>query len=519
MPSSPIDLIIPIHEVPLYISHLDAHLHPYIAQAVNGSELEIKRYRILKKSIDARNKKQIKILYKILLNPEPILDPLDFPFPTSSVNKEVVVVGAGPAGLLAAYTLARAGLKPLLLERGKDVTRRNEDIAQLHAKKKIDFNSNYLFGEGGAGTYSDGKLYTRIKDPRCDFILNLFAEMGAPYEITYLQRPHIGSDYLTEMVKNLRNEIIALGGEIRWDSHCTQLHMDDKNRCRSISLSSGEKIPLSHLLLAQGHSAYDLLEHLLELQVAHVLKPFQIGSRIEHPQDFINRMQYGTAERHRLLPVPEYSLLSRAEAQELYNVTSFCMCPGGEIIPSTQFDDRLSTNGMSCYERHAPFANSAMIATLEPKDFSSSEKALHFLAHLEKNAAFRGGGNLSAPAQDLRAFVNETKGLSFADKTSYDFGLTPARLDLIHPQKVKKSLQYAFRYFDRLAPDFIRFGKIIGVETRVSSPIRFLRDEETLASISHPNIYIAGEGGGCAGGIISAAVDGMRCAESICRAP
>ncbi len=503
------ELKIPLKKVPPAIQNLDEELSIFIDPRTD----EEIPYRILKKSVDARKKNDISLLYKVETYPESQPTSADYPIVNSSKIEHPVIVGAGPAGLLAAWQLARAGAKPIVIERGQPVEQRTEDIRTLHETHQINPNSNYLYGEGGAGTYSDGKLYTRIKDPRCDLVLKLFAEHGAPEEILWTQRPHVGSDLLPGMIASIRNQIIEMGGTFRWGAECKKI-LTEGNCCTGIQLADGEKIEAPAVVLAIGHSARELILNLTEMGVEHTLKNIQMGCRVEHPQDFVNQMQYGMKVFPQYLPIPEYHIVSRPQSDRILTATSFCMCPGGEIIPATDRSGLLCTNGMSPYKRNLPYANAAIIAAL-PQNFNSAKQAFDFVEKIERTTFMMGSGGFMAPAQDVKGFMRGEATLSKSNNTSYEMGIIQAQLSQIPPTPIYNALCTAFTHFEKLAKGFIQQGKVIGMETRISSPVRFMRNMETLSSSSHANLWLAGEGAGCAGGIMSSAVDGLKIAEQI----
>jgi uncharacterized FAD-dependent dehydrogenase len=418
---------------------------------------------------------------------------------------------------MAAYLLALHGRKPLIIDRGFDVGQRSTDIEAFHANRQLNPDSNYLFGEGGAGTYSDGKLYTRVKDRRMRFLLDAFVSARAPQNIRYIHHPHIGSDILPHMCRRLRQQIEAWGGRFRWG--CTVSDIIERDgRCAGVVLADGEQIEAPYTLLAVGHSARGLIRTLVGRGIEHKAKGYQLGCRIEHDQRLINTARYGcSAPPPWLLSAAEYNLVSRPPRQQAANkrvegVTTFCMCPGGEILAATSDPGLLSTNGMSSHRRASPFANAGLICN-QPVDKANPLVAFDLLDELERRAFNSGGGDYGCPAQSAAAFVRGEAGPRVS-ATSYRLGLVPGRLDHLLPPTTVRSLSAALRFFDKKIPGFLRHGNLIGVEARVSSPVRFERNPDTLAS-SLPGLYLGGEGAGYAGGIVSAGLDGLRLAETI----
>lgn len=476
---------------------------------------------ILKRSLDARHKPKVKLLYALVveirdgvqpqgqLAPPPELPQFMVPENRAGLLHPVVV-GTGPAGLFGALLLAMAGTRPIIVERGRDVTRRHQDIQQFFATRQLNPESNLLFGEGGAGTWSDGKLFTRVRDPRGRFVLETFVEAGAQPEILYYAHPHIGSDRLPQVIAAIRQRICELGGTFLWDTRVTAVE-EQQGHFHALRLADGSRITAPAALVACGHSARDLIEQMATCtQVA--MKGFQIGCRIEHPQSFINHTQFGMEVPYPALGAAEY-LFSIHDDDRGQGATTFCMCPGGEIIPATCEPNTLCTNGMSNAARDGLFANSAIISTLHENTFQTPRQAFDFLHQLESKLFALGGNDYTAPAQSASAFLNHTT-QPLPKQSSYQLGLANARLDQFVPQPIQAAISRALRAFERKAPGFIKNGTLIGMETRVSSPVRFLRNPETLAT-SMPGLYMAGEGGGMAGGIVSAAIDGLRLAEKM----
>lgn len=518
------------------VTNPDQHLRSWIAQCCGIAEDAVIAYDILHRSLDARRKPDIRLIYTLRVTVRedaPIREDdhltISAPQPeqthrlyqltkSDDTPTHPLIVGSGPAGLMAAYLLALHGCKPVILDRGYDVERRHADIRLFHQTRSLNPESNYLFGEGGAGTFSDGKLYTRVKDDRIRFILEAYVAARAPRRILYDHHPHIGSDILPLMCKRLRKQIEAWGGTFRWGAAVEDILIRD-NRCAGVILTNGERLEAPVVIIGCGHSARSLIQRIAAHGVAHRLKDFQLGCRIEHAQRVIDQAQYGWIPPRAILGAAEYTLTSRPpEALRVANVTTFCMCPGGEIIAATSDDGQLCTNGMSRFRRSGAFANAGLIVNQFASDFDSAAAAFSFLEDLERRAFLAGAGDspeqsYRCPAQSAAAFARGEIGLR-TTQTSYHFGLTPARLDQILPKRTTAALQYALPYFERVIRGFLSSGTLIGVETRVSSPVRFERHPEMLES-SLPGLYLAGEGAGYAGGITSAALDGLRIAETI----
>ncbi|MBQ9335756.1 MAG: FAD-dependent monooxygenase [Lentisphaeria bacterium] len=507
---------------------IDRELHPYIAAVCRVEPGEVTGYKILKRSIDARFQPDVKLVYSLVAElkdyarpdrslqivPEEIPpEPPSFSGVTPPLHP--VIVGAGPAGLFCALILAIAGAKPVVLERGRDVVRRKADIDRFFRTRELDEESNLLFGEGGAGTWSDGKLHTRIRDPRIRFVLQEMIEAGAPENIAYYSHPHIGSDLLPGVIERLRRKIESLGGIFRWDARAGSL-LVQSGACRGVALADGERLEAPLVVSACGHSARDLILASIRAGAAFRMKGFQLGCRIEHPQDFINWMQFGVQETIPSLGSAEYNLVSRPVPDgRTSGATTFCMCPGGEIIPATPKRERLCTNGMSESARSGRFANAAIVSTLPPETFGTPEEAYEFLDALEKRAYDAGGGEYVCPAQKASDFLRGNTG-KLPKRSSWKFGLREARVDELLPDPVRRAVRRALIHFDRQAEGYVRYGTLLGVETRVSSPIRFERDETTREN-PLAGFYPVGEGAGLAGGITSSAVDGILTAEAILR--
>lgn len=435
---------------------------------------------------------------------------------TEKLDKRPVIIGSGPAGLFAGLVLAQRGYKPLLLERGLDVDKRSEDIDLFWKERKFKNNSNVQFGEGGAGTFSDGKLTTRIKDIRCRKVLEELVNFGSPEEILYSHKPHVGTDILKGVVKNIRNEIIRLGGEVRFDSKVTDICRVD-NGIESITINDNEVIETNIVILAIGHSARDTYEMLHERGVHIIQKPFAIGARIEHPQELINKSQYKDFHNHPRLGAADYRLIEHtSNGRTAY---TFCMCPGGSVIASASNEGQVVTNGMSEHARDKDNANSAFLVNVVPEDFGSDHPlaGMYFQEKYERLAYELGGQNYNAPVQLVGDFLNDRISTKIGSvKPSYEPGYTFVDLRECLPQFVTETMKEALSGFDRKIKGFAMDDAVLtGVETRSSAPIRIVRDEETLESTNTRNLYPCGEGAGYAGGIVTAAVDGIKCAEKI----
>ncbi len=425
-----------------------------------------------------------------------------------------IVVGMGPAGLFAALRLAQVGLCPLVVERGKPVDARAQDVEAFWRGGAFNPESNVQFGEGGAGTFSDGKLNSGIKDPRCREVLETFARMGAPEEILWEAKPHIGTDRLRTVVRNLREEIIALGGEVRFETKLDGLLVED-NRLAAVKLN-GVEMPAQQLILAVGHSARDSFQMLLDAGAAMQQKPFSIGARIEHRQINVNRAQYGAAAEHPALGAADYKLSCHLpDGRAAY---TFCMCPGGRVVAAASEEGGVVVNGMSLFARDGENANSALLVSVQPGDYGGDDPlaGVRFQQKWERAAFAQGGGDYRAPAQRVGDFMSDRASSGAgAVRPSYEPGVRWGRVDDCLPDYVVRDMKAAIVQFDRKLRGFADADAVLtGVETRSSSPVRILRGENCCA-LGIAGLYPAGEGAGYAGGILSAAVDGLRCAEAL----
>ncbi len=490
--------------------------------------IKITAFRILKKSLDARNKNDIHWRYRILIDIDEAdtagvlnyyeevkayIEP-EIPLPPKSpVKEKVIIAGAGPAGLFCALRLIESGMEVLIFERGKPVEERMRDIEILESDGILDPESNVLFGEGGAGTYSDGKLTTRINRPEIDWFYRKLIENGAPESSAYEAKPHIGTDKLRDIIKSIRKKIIESGGEFRFSERVTDLIITDGKIC-GVATSHNREYQAAHVVLAPGHSARDLYEMLHANKITLEKKGFAVGSRIEHPAELIRSIQYGKSRYADILPAAEYSLTwnNKKTGRGIY---SFCMCPGGAVINSSSEENLLCTNGMSMSDRGARLSNAAIVVTVTKEDTGPDILGgIDLQRNIERMAFRSGGGEYRAPAQSVISFIKKKTDKELPP-VSYRNGITPSRLEEFLPQWITSEIRTALEYFDRRMNGFIsESGVFIGAETRTSSPIRILRRED-YQSVSLRGLYPAGEGAGYAGGIVSSAVDGIRCADAI----
>jgi uncharacterized protein len=438
----------------------------------------------------------------------------------AKLSDRPVIVGFGPCGLFAALLLGQMGFKPIVLERGPEVRRRTQDTWALWRKNQLTPESNVQFGEGGAGLFSDGKLYSQIKDPKFygRKVMHEFVRAGAPEQIMYVSKPHIGTFRLTGVVAAMRNEIIALGGEVRFASKVTDLLLDD-GRLEGVVLASGETIPGRHVVLALGHSSRDTFRMLHRQGVFIEAKPFSLGLRIEHPQSLIDRARLGKFAGHPALGAADYKLVHHAANGRA--VYSFCMCPGGTVVAATSEAQRVVTNGMSQYSRNERNANAGIVVGISPEqDFPGSPLAgIELQERLESHAYELGGGNYCAPGQLVGDFVRGVPSRILGDvEPSYKPGVRLGDLGHSLPHYAIEAIREALPAFGRQLRGFDRDDAVLtGIETRTSSPIRITRDPETLQSLNLRGLYPAGEGAGYAGGILSAGVDGIKVAEAVAK--
>lgn len=511
-------------KVPLDFDFSD--LKKFCTKKFGIAEKNIYSVRLAKKSVDARKKSDIHFIISLdisakgentIKNGVPA-DDFVYKIPKITTEKRPVIVGFGPAGMFASLVLSMAGAKPIILERGMDVDRRVQAVGTFRKSGKLNPECNIQFGEGGAGTFSDGKLTTGIKDKHIGWILEKLVEFGSPEEIMYLAKAHIGTDKLRDTVKNLRNYVISSGGEIRFDSRFTGYETEN-NRISAVLYSScgkNFKIETDNVILATGHSARDVFEMLYENGVELSQKSFSVGVRIEHLRKDIDKAMYGVFAGHKALKSADYKLaVHLPNGRTLY---TFCMCPGGYVVPASSEDGRLAVNGMSCFARDAENSNSALLVNINTSDYGSSHAlaGMYFQRELEEKAFIAGGSDYSAPVSLVGDFLNHRISSKTGKiKPSYQPNVKFASPDDYLPDFVCESLRMGIREMGRKISGFDSSDAVLtGIESRSSSPVRINR-KESLESVSVSGLFPCGEGAGYAGGIISAAVDGMKCAEAV----
>jgi uncharacterized protein len=519
--------------------HQDDQIKSALLKRLEIPESDLIRFSIFKRGVDARKSHAILYVYNLdveVKNEAKLLvkfkkDPHIKPAPDTSYHfvakaehapkPRPVIVGFGPAGIFAALILAQSGFNPIVLERGKEVRKRTKDTWGLWRKNTLNPESNVQFGEGGAGTFSDGKLYSQIKDPKHygRKVIHEFVKAGAPPEIEYVSHPHIGTFRLVGMVEEMRNTIKSLGGEIRFESRVDDIAIEN-NQVQGVALQTGEFIATNHLILAVGHSARDTFEMIHKKGIYVEAKPFSIGFRIEHPQGLIDRARYGKSYSEDILNklgAADYRLVHHANNGR--SVYSFCMCPGGTVVAAASEPNRVVTNGMSQYSRNERNANAGIVVGITPEvDYPDHPLAgMEFQRKLESHAFVLGGGNYNAPGQLIGDFLANKPSTKFGEvMPSYTPGVTLTNLDSALPEFAITSMREAIPAFAKQVPGFdLADGVLTGVETRTSSPIRIKRDDDTLESINTKGLYPCGEGAGYAGGILSAGVDGIKVAEAV----
>ena len=536
-------------DLKLPLDHDEAALGAAIVRRLEIKSADLAGYTVAKRSYDARKRGAIALIYALDIDTPREAELLhrfsddphvqsapdtDYRFVTRAPAKPThcpLVIGFGPCGLFAGLILAQMGFRPIILDRGKAVRERTKDTWDLWRKRNLHPESNVQFGEGGAGTFSDGKLYSQIRDPQHHGrkVLTEFVKAGAPEEILYVSKPHIGTFRLVTMVENMRATIESLGGQIRFSERVDDLQIDTAadgtRQIRGVTLASGEQLRSDHVVLALGHSARDTFEMLHARGVYLEAKPFSVGFRIEHPQSVIDRARFGPQAGHPILGAADYKLVHHCKGNHAgkgRSVYSFCMCPGGTVVAAASEPGRVVTNGMSQYSRNERNANAAVVVGIEPADFAAFDSSGSPLAGialqrtLESHAYTLGGENYSAPAQLVGDFLARRASHEFGDvQPSYKPGVTLGSLDSALPDYAIAAIREALPAFERQIRGYAMYDAILtGVETRTSAPVRIKRDD-SLQSLNTRGLYPAGEGAGYAGGILSAGVDGIRVAEAV----
>ncbi|ARN73503.1 NAD(P)/FAD-dependent oxidoreductase [Oceanicoccus sagamiensis] len=533
-----------LNELKLPLNHSDQDLTDAVVQVLQVTADDLLAVSVFKRSYDARKKSNILLIYQLDIELDPALEQrlleqagtqarlrqspdvsyhfvahAEPDFPNSSQQRPIII-GFGPCGILAALVLAQMGLKPIVLERGQDVRQRTQDTWGLWRQRKLNTESNVQFGEGGAGTFSDGKLYSQVKDKRYlgRKVLTEFVKAGAPEEIMFVSKPHIGTFKLVKMVENIRAEIVRLGGEIRFDQKVEQIHREgsEQGQVTGVTLASGETLSSRHIVLAIGHSARDTFQMLLQQGVYIEPKPFSIGFRVEHPQSVIDSARFGDNAGHPILGAADYKLVHHCKNGR--SVYSFCMCPGGTVVAATSEEGRVVTNGMSQYSRNERNANSAIVVGIEPeKDYPEHVLAgIDLQRELEQLAFELGGEDYNAPAQLVGDFLRNQPSTALASVApSYKPGVTLGDLSKALPAFAVTALREAIPEFDKKIKGFAMDDAVLtGIETRTSSPICIKRGKD-FQNLNTQGLYPAGEGAGYAGGILSAGIDGIKVAEAV----
>jgi len=532
-------------EIKLPLDHPEGALKAAVLQRLGITDGDLTGFTVFRRGFDARKKSDIQFVYTVdcAVKDQPatlkrlrderhvsVTPDMDYRFVArapADLEERPVVIGMGPCGLFAGLVLAQMGFRPIILERGKAVRERTQDTWALWRQGKLDPESNVQFGEGGAGTFSDGKLHSQIKDPawRGRKVLTEFVEAGAPPEIMYVSKPHIGTFKLVGMVEKMRAKIIALGGEVRFQARVEDFEIernpmgsnpDGMGQVRAVILANGERLPTRHVVLAVGHSARDTFYQLYERGVHIEPKPFSIGLRVEHPQSLIDKARFGRFAGHPQLGAADYKLVHHcANGRSVY---SFCMCPGGAVVAAASEPGRVVTNGMSQYSRNERNANAALVVGITPDDYPGDALAgIEFQRRWEAAAFNAGGETYAAPAQKVGDFIAGRPSTEFGSVTpSYTPGVHLTDLSSCLPEFAITAIREALTAFGKQIQGFDMADALLtGVETRTSSPIRVTRDRASYQSLNTRGLYPAGEGAGYAGGILSAAVDGIEAAEAV----
>ena len=524
------------------VAYSEQNIAEYVSREAGIDRRTIKHVRVLKKSIDARQRQvMVNLTLRLYINELPTDDAYQkTEYPDVSKGKRVIVVGEGPCGLFAALRLIERGLKPIVIERGKNVRDRKKDLALIKSQQRVDNESNYSFGEGGAGAYSDGKLYTRSKKRgSVEKILNVFCQFGASTSILYDAHPHIGTDKLPAVIEAMREQIIKSGGEVHFETKMTEILIDvrgialqasragaERREVRGVCVEvKGERREIfgESVILATGHSARDVYRYLAAAGIEIEAKGIAVGVRLEHPAHLIDQIRYHNRQgRGQYLPAAEYSFVTQVDGRGVY---SFCMCPGGFVVPAATGQEQIVVNGMSPSNRGGQWSNSGMVVEIRPEDVNPNLNdnpnlaVMHFQEELERQCwqqgLQNGGKGQTAPAQRMADFVNGR--LSYdLPKTTYTPGVVSSPLHFWLPKDIAHRLQEGFRYFGKQRHGFLtNEALMIGVETRTSAPVRILRDSDTLQHVTVSGLFPAGEGAGYAGGIVSAGVDGERVADMV----
>lgn len=505
-------------EIDVFPSNIDDYslINKLAAKKLKVDPSEIKAFRVTRRSIDSRKRPVYKLRGIAYINEMPVEADTAIHYKPVKSEKTVIIVGSGPAGLFAALRLIELGIKPVVIERGKDVQARRRDIRNLMQEQIVNPDSNYCFGEGGAGTYSDGKLYTRSKK-RGDVrrILDILVGHEAPNDILIDAHPHIGSNKLPKVIEAIRGTIQDNNGEIHFNSKLTGLIIEN-NIIRGVVVNNKDEHYADAVILATGHSARDIYYLLQELNIKMESKPFAMGVRIEHPQALIDSIQYNSTKRHENLPAASYNLNCQVEKRGVY---SFCMCPGGIIVPSATEPGELVLNGMSVSRRDSKFANSGLVVEITERDTAPYKEhgifaGLEYQKHLERISFEAGGNNQKAPAQRITDFADNRLSADL-NESSYIPGVFSAPLNELLPADIVRRLQRSLKMFDkRMKGYYTNEAQILAAETRTSSPIRIPRDRDSMMHIGVKGLFPSGEGAGYAGGIVSAAIDGEKSAEA-----